>query len=110
MICYEVTAGSAALNNRGQDQNTVESADPAAQRSYRLKPAILTGLVFFILWITALNNARAVESLSSAELESHCAHYRMDPDGKDGIFCVRYIQGFIDGAGATDERVTLNVS
>lgn len=34
----------------------------------------------------------------------------MDPDGKDGIFCVRYIQGFIDGAVATDERVTLNVS
>ncbi len=33
-----------------------------------------------------------------------------DPDGEDGIFCVRYIQGFIDGAVATDERVTYNVA
>ncbi len=51
-----------------------------------------------------------MHALASAELESHCAHYRMDPGGKDGIFCVRYIQGFIDGAVATDERVTLNVA
>ncbi len=54
--------------------------------------------------------ASAVEVLSSAELASHCNHYREDPDGEDGIFCVRYIQGFIDGAVATDERVTMNVA
>jgi hypothetical protein len=36
-------------------------------------------------------------------------HYADDPDGEDAIFCVRYVQGFIDGAVATDERVTLNV-
>ena len=36
--------------------------------------------------------------------------YGDDPDGEDGIFCVRYIQGFIDGAVATDERVTYNVA
>jgi hypothetical protein len=55
-------------------------------------------------------NATAVEPLSTEELTSHCALYENDPDGKDGIFCVRYIQGFIDGAVATDERVTNNVS
>jgi phosphosulfolactate phosphohydrolase-like enzyme len=55
-------------------------------------------------------NAAAVEALSTEELISHCAVYEDDPDGEDGIFCVRYIQGFIDGAVATDERVTYNVA
>jgi hypothetical protein len=54
--------------------------------------------------------ALAVAPLSSAELASHCIHYRKSPAGKDGIFCVRYIQGFIDGAVATDERVAINVA
>ncbi len=54
--------------------------------------------------------AAAVEALSTEELTLHCAVYEDDPDGEDGIFCVRYIQGFIDGAVATDERVTYNVA
>lgn len=52
----------------------------------------------------------AVEALSTEELVSHCAVYEQDPEGEDGIFCVRYIQGFIDGAVVTDERVTYNVA
>ena len=60
--------------------------------------------------IMAASDARAVEALSTEELISHCAVYEQDPDGEDGIFCVRYIQGFIDGAVATDERVTYNVA
>ena len=59
---------------------------------------------------TAASDARAVEALSTEELISHCAVYEDDPDGEDGIFCVRYIQGFIDGAVVTDERVTYNVA
>ena len=58
----------------------------------------------------AASDAWAVEALSTEELVSHCAIYEADPDGEDGIFCVRYIQGFIDGAVATDERVTYNVA
>jgi hypothetical protein len=58
----------------------------------------------------AASNAWAVEALSTKELISHCDVYDEDPDGKDGIFCIRYIQGFIDGAVATDERVTYNVA
>ena len=58
----------------------------------------------------AASDARAVEALSTEELISHCAVYEQDPDGEDGIFCVRYIQGFIDGAVVTDERVTYNVA
>jgi hypothetical protein len=56
------------------------------------------------------SESAAVEALSTEELVSHCAIYGEDPDGEDGIFCVRYIQGFIDGAVATDERVTYNVA
>ena len=62
-----------------------------------------------IISIAAIN-AWAVEALSTEELISHCAVYDEDPDGEDGIFCVRYIQGFIDGAVATDERVAYNVA
>lgn len=55
-------------------------------------------------------NANAVEALSTEELASHCSYYERDPESVDGVFCVRYIQGFIDGAVATDERVTNNVA
>ena len=36
--------------------------------------------------------------------------YHEDRDGKDAIFCVRYVQGFIDGAVATDARVLENIA
>ena len=67
----------------------------------------VTGIVTIF---AAASDARAVEALSTEELISHCVVYEEDPDGEDGIFCVRYIQGFIDGAVATDERVTYNVA
>ena len=51
----------------------------------------------------------AVEALSTEELMSHCQEYHDEQAREDRIFCVRYIQGFIDGAVATDERVTRNV-
>ena len=54
--------------------------------------------------------AWAVEALSTAELASHCEKYHDQDATEDRIFCVRYIQGFIDGAVVTDERVTRNVS
>jgi len=57
----------------------------------------------------SLSSVEAVESLSTAELALHCSHYQTDPKGKDAVFCVRYIQGFIDGAIATDERVISNI-
>ncbi|MCB1757328.1 MAG: hypothetical protein KDJ38_17525, partial [Gammaproteobacteria bacterium] len=63
---------------------------------------------FFLLLLTGQVNA--VETLSADELASHCRHYPDDPTGNDATFCVRYIQGFIDGAIATDERVIENVA
>jgi hypothetical protein len=66
--------------------------------------------VGIVLISAASSDALAVEALSTEELISHCAVYERDPEGEDGIFCVRYIQGFIDGAVVTDERVTYNVA
>jgi hypothetical protein len=63
-----------------------------------------------VAFSAAASDAQAVEALSTEELISHCAVYEEDPEGEDGIFCVRYIQGFIDGAVVTDERVTYNVA
>lgn len=53
--------------------------------------------------------ARAVEVLSVHELVSHCAQIESQPLGADAQYCIRYVQGFIDGAVATDARVMLNI-
>lgn len=69
-------------------------------------------LAVFVVCMAALLSAKkaaAVEPLSTKELAEHCVHYAENPIGKDAVFCVRYVQGFVDGAVATDERVTLNV-
>lgn len=72
---------------------------------FTLAAAVILALITY-----PYQDARAVEPLSSGEFASHCIEYRRAPEDIDGIFCVRYIQGFIDGAVATDERVTTNVS
>ena len=51
----------------------------------------------------------AIESLTAEELASHCVVLPEGTDTVDGQFCIRYIQGFIDGAVATDIRVMLNI-
>jgi hypothetical protein len=61
-----------------------------------------------LLQLMSVSTANALEELSSQELGSHCALLRTEPEGIDGQYCVRYIQGFIDGAIATDARVMLN--
>ena len=42
------------------------------------------------------------------ELVVHCKVMDQEPAGADAQYCIRYIQGFIDGAVATDVRVMLN--
>ena len=51
---------------------------------------------------------RAVEVLTVHELASHCALLEAQPTGADAQYCIRYVQGFIDGAVATDARVMLS--
>jgi hypothetical protein len=68
----------------------------------------LLGTGLMMLQLLAVPTVKAVEVLSAQELASHCARLSSEPEGVDGQYCIRYIQGFIDGAVATDARVMLN--
>ena len=78
--------------------------------SLRNTAKIYTKLAYalLLLQLLSVSTAHALEELSSQELASHCALLRAEPEGVDGKYCVRYSQGFIDGAIATDARVMLN--
>lgn len=67
-------------------------------------------LICTIALLLLSDRVESVEPLSTPELASHCVHYDEDREGKDAIFCIRYVQGFIDGAVATDARVLENVA
>jgi hypothetical protein len=71
--------------------------------------ATLVGGLLIFLQLLIAPAAKAVEELSARELGSHCALLNNDPEGVDAQYCIRYIQGFIDGAVATDARVMLSV-
>jgi len=73
-------------------------------------PRMLFASLSALVMLLPIRDAAAVEPFSTMELAEHCARYAEDPEGKDALFCVRYVQGFIDGAVATDERVTRNVA
>lgn len=76
-----------------------------------MKPRnVALGIWVFTAMLLALPTAWAVEALSTEELVSHCDKYHDESASEDRTFCMRYIQGFIDGAVATDERVTNNVT
>ena len=62
-----------------------------------------------VILLAATHEAPAVEPLSANELAEHCVVYPEGAESVDGQFCIRYIQGFIDGAVATDQRVLLNM-
>lgn len=71
-----------------------------------IKTLVIGALALLLL----SDRADSVEPLSTPELAEHCAFYHDDREGKDAIFCVRYVQGFIDGAVATDARVLENIA
>ena len=70
----------------------------------------MTGLVLAVLTFAPQHEAMAVQPLSAIELASHRKQLRAAPEDVDGIFCIPYVQGFIDSAIATDEHVILNVA
>jgi hypothetical protein len=69
----------------------------------------LAALLAIVSGFFVLTEANAVEVLTAEELASHCEAFPDDAESVDGEYCVRYIQGFIDGAIATDVRVMLNM-
>ena len=70
---------------------------------------ILPWLALALAFLLIAPGARAVEVLTVHELISHCHRIEAEPEGADAQYCIRYIQGFIDGAVATDARVMLSV-
>jgi len=71
--------------------------------------SIAARLALFIALLLPGQQSLAVEVLSIHELVSHCLQLDTAPDDVDSQYCIRYIQGFIDGAVATDARVMINV-
>lgn len=71
---------------------------------------IKTFLIGVFALLLLADRAHSVEPLSTPELAEHCAFFYEDREGEDAIFCVRYVQGFIDGAVATDARVLENIA
>jgi hypothetical protein len=73
----------------------------------------MTKPAYWLLVVTVMliptHNAVAVETLSAEELAEHCVAFPDAIDSIDGQYCIRYIQGFIDGAIATDVRVMVNI-
>lgn len=66
-------------------------------------------LLVIVLSLASLCTASAwaVEVLSAGSLAAYCESFSEHSDA--GKPCERYVQGFIDGAVATDVRVMLNV-
>ena len=76
------------------------------RRRSKMFPAVaFTGA--YLLALLLAGPTRAVEILTVHELISHCQVMETEPEGADAQYCIRYIQGFIDGAVATDVRVML---
>ena len=57
-----------------------------------------TAIVFVtaIVILLPARDATAVEPISTPELAEHYAFSSDEPEGKDAIFCIRYVQGFTD--------------
>ncbi|QFU75918.1 hypothetical protein EY643_09725 [Halioglobus maricola] len=66
-------------------------------------------LLPLLLAMSFANSSRALEVLTVHELVAHCTFLQSDPEGADGQYCTRYIQGFIDGAVETDARIAKEV-
>jgi hypothetical protein len=67
-------------------------------------------LVVLLAMLVSMSDAVAVSPLDEAQLRSSCQAYADKPDSLAATRCVLYVQGFLDGAVATDERVTMNVA
>jgi hypothetical protein len=85
---------------------SLESKHPILGHIAKISPKLFSALL--LLSLISVPYVSATEVLTAQGLASHCKLLKSAPDGVDGQYCVRYIQGFIDGAIATDARVMLN--
>jgi len=73
-----------------------------------MSPRILCALGL-ITALLPVQHSLAYQVLTARELSSHCMVVPNVSRSVDGQYCIRYIQGFIDGAVATDARVMVNL-
>lgn len=66
-----------------------------------------SSIAALFLLFSSTGSAIAMEAMSARELASLCQSLSRVPAGVDAQYCIRYIQGFIDGAAATDVSVML---
>lgn len=116
MFHFSINGNSINNNHKLQSAAvvTAKNLQAPANHSFYTKRGLIGKYLTFPVIATILlsvqsHSTRAVEILSETELASHCQAYPKDNQSLDGEFCARYIQGFIDGAVATDARVMLNV-
>ena len=67
-----------------------------------------TFLCIFAL-INLPTTALAITPMTTAQLIAQCDAYSSDASSAEASACIHYIQGFVAGAIATDERVSRNV-
>ena len=96
------------LSKRVKLKRATASGDQHMRTINKAKVFLLS--VAAMATVTTAPSVLAVEALSTAELMLHCELYNDENASEDRTFCVRYIQGFIDGAVATDESVLNNVT
>lgn len=83
-------------------ENKLLGLRDTAKKTSKLVCALIT------LQLILAPAANALDVLTAKELSSYCALLSTHPDHTDGQYCTRYIQGFIDGAVATDTQVIPN--
>ncbi|MDJ0656856.1 MAG: Rap1a/Tai family immunity protein [Xanthomonadales bacterium] len=71
---------------------------------------LLAGLPAAALLLFFTGSASAITPMKTVDLIEHCRSYLEQPDSADTLICTRYIQGFVAGAIATDDRVSRNVA
>lgn len=73
-----------------------------------MKTSLTTfGLLCLMLLV---KNADAIEPMSASVLKDICADAIEQPETSQARLCVTYVNGFLDGAVATDARVAENVA
>ena len=63
-----------------------------------------------VCFLGVAQHSSALEVLTVQELMLHCDYLAANPDGADGQYCIRYVQGFIDGAVETDDRIMQDIA
>ncbi len=77
-----------------------------AQRYIALKPCSIGA--FLLISLIHIPTTYALNTMTTKALAAHCTQLKSAPESINAQFCVGYIQGFIDGAIAIDDRVMLN--